>query len=145
VVALKPTAPQGTHPHQLCTSSYPTDFRQVFKNFAEFILGSQRPCFKACVQQRDDSKKCRQAIGKVLFFSKNDSTESKLQLDLMQVLPSLVSVLPCTGFAKRALFNEFVSVLLVALLYMFKMWFSRHGSVRLTVGLDDLRGLFQPS
>jgi len=23
-------------------------------------------------------------------------------------------------------------------------WFSRHGSVGLTVGLDDLRGLFQP-
>jgi len=25
------------------------------------------------------------------------------------------------------------------------LWFSRHGGVGLTVGLDDLRGLFQPS
>ena len=25
-----------------------------------------------------------------------------------------------------------------------KTWFSRHGGVGLTVGLDDLRGLFQP-
>ena len=26
----------------------------------------------------------------------------------------------------------------------FGTWFSRHGGVGLTVGLDDLRGLFQP-
>ena len=30
------------------------------------------------------------------------------------------------------------------LLCIFRMWFSRHGGVRLTVGLDDVRGLFQP-
>jgi len=26
----------------------------------------------------------------------------------------------------------------------FRAWFSRHGGVGLAVGLDDLRGLFQP-
>jgi len=26
----------------------------------------------------------------------------------------------------------------------FRTWFSRHGGVGLTAGLDDLRGLFQP-
>jgi len=29
-------------------------------------------------------------------------------------------------------------------LWYFRTWFSRHGGVGLTVGLDDVRGLFQP-
>jgi len=29
-------------------------------------------------------------------------------------------------------------------MWHFRTWFSRHGGVGLTVGLDDLRGLFQP-
>ena len=29
-------------------------------------------------------------------------------------------------------------------MWHFGIWFSRHGGVGLTVGLDDLRGLFQP-
>ena len=30
-------------------------------------------------------------------------------------------------------------------MWLFRTWFSRHGGVGITVGLDDLRGLFQPS
>jgi len=29
-------------------------------------------------------------------------------------------------------------------MWHFRTWFSRHGGVRLTIGLDVLRGLFQP-
>jgi len=29
-------------------------------------------------------------------------------------------------------------------IWHFRTWFGRHGGVGLTVGLDDLRGLFQP-
>jgi len=29
-------------------------------------------------------------------------------------------------------------------IWYFRIWFSRHGGVGVTVGLDDLRGLFQP-
>ena len=29
-------------------------------------------------------------------------------------------------------------------MWHFGIWFSKHGGVGLTVGLDDLRGLFQP-
>jgi len=29
-------------------------------------------------------------------------------------------------------------------MWHFRIWFSRHGGVGLAVGLDDLRGLFQP-
>lgn len=43
------TYPLGTDLHQLFTSCYPTGFRQGFKNFAESVLASQRPHFKACV------------------------------------------------------------------------------------------------
>lgn len=48
-VVLNPTAPLGTDLHQLCTSCYPTGFRQGFKSFPESVSASQRPRFKACV------------------------------------------------------------------------------------------------